>query len=41
MAAGLSERQANGELLDWMPEVEARIESINNAYFGFEEEWAE
>ncbi|MBA99801.1 MAG: alanyl aminopeptidase [Saprospirales bacterium] len=37
VAAGLNERLAEGELIEWMPEVEMRIEAISNAYFGFED----
>ena len=37
VAAGLNERLAEGELMEWMPEVDARIEAISNAYFGFED----
>ncbi|MGC6420338.1 MAG: M1 family aminopeptidase [Chitinophagales bacterium] len=41
MVAGLNERLTDGEVIDWIAEVEARVESINNAYFGFDDEMAE
>ena len=28
----------DGELIEWMPEVDTRIAAISNAYFGFEDD---
>ena len=41
MMAGLNERLADGEVIDWIAEVEDRTESINNAYINFEDDMAE
>ena len=37
LAAGLNERVSNGEIIDWIPEIEDRITAVKEAYFGYDE----